>query len=161
MLSDICCGLTHIPHISDFNKLQSKKFIHTHVIVFPNFIPLIIMWQARAAFDKGILLQACFSSLWECLPSALRLMLQTSQQICFCYDEWNFDVLGILFYSGSLAKNASKSGKHYFVFDLGRLNWFTRKATVLPLKMTQKHWGFHATTWQSFITEKALETTDK
>lgn len=64
-----------------------------------------------------------------CLPSALRLMLQTSRQICLGYDEWNSApcLWGVLFWALSDNIHQFHPGKHYFILDLGRHNWLTRK----------------------------------
>ena len=82
---------------------------------------------------KGFLCKLVPLALWVCLPSAVRLMLQTSQQICFCYDEWNFDVSEVLFYSGPLAKQfINLTLENTVVY----LIW--EDSSTLDLKMTQK-----------------------
>lgn len=73
-----------------------------------------------------------------------------------CYEECNFKwcLWGFaLFWALRDRINQFHPRKHYFEFDLGQLNWFTRETTVLCLKMAQKHSGFHAPIWQSSITE--------
>lgn len=110
------------------------------------------MWQARAAFDKGIVLQVCSSLPLSMFTigfeadvanfSANLLLLWRMQLGCLC----GF----VLFWATREKIHQFHPGNHYFVLDLGRLNLFSRKATVLCLKMTQKHGGFHVTIWQKF-----------
>lgn len=87
-----------------------------------------VTWQATAAVDIVISPKACPSSRIY-LPSASRLMLQTSQQICLGYDEWNSEpcLWGVLFWALSDNIHQFHPGKHYFTLDLGRHNWLTRK----------------------------------
>lgn len=61
-----------------------------------------IMSHATAVFDQGLCQKLVPLFFWICLSSVLRLMLQTSQQTYFCYDEYNYEwcLWGFVLYSG-------------------------------------------------------------
>lgn len=83
----------------------STKYIHSHTrLCSHTAYHWLICDKQEQHLIKGLCCKFVPLSLWACLPSALRLTLQTSQQICFCYDECNSDVSEVLFYSGPLVK---------------------------------------------------------
>lgn len=139
-------------------NLQGKIFFRT-CDSSPTLHTTDIMWQATEAFDKGILPKACSSfSLPEdvLLSSAAAAHFSANLPLLWGIQAWC--LWGSIL--GPQRQNIHQfhPGKHYFLLDLGRFDWFARESAVLCLKMAQKCWGFHAIIWQSIVTDKASET---
>lgn len=142
-----------------FRQTYKGKYSFAHVTPPPHCIPLTLCDKQQKHLMKGFCQKRVPLSPWGCSP-----------QLCGCccctllsksaFSVRNPSLVPLRFYSGPSVTNIHQfhPGKHYFLLDLGRLDWFARESAVLCLKMAQKCWGFHAIIWQSCVTDKASET---